>query len=171
MVITPFAVFLKTQLIEDSSIIFTEFEKHKFKFYYFQINQVYYLFFYGKKEKYYSIDHLYKTIAVIEELDTKQRKIRSLRGFFLYALETLESAEDKNINVLETNLSIFFWRRVKNVIRQNNKGLLLNFLFEVSKIPGVNEKDSLEQTIENLQIEVLDLKNKLVEIEYSLKGL
>ena len=30
----------------------------------------------------------------IEELDSKQRKLRSLRGFFLYALEIMEKGKD-----------------------------------------------------------------------------
>jgi len=41
-------------------------------------------------------------VEVIEELDSKQRKIRSLRGFFLYALEIMEKGEDYEI--LKTNL-------------------------------------------------------------------
>jgi len=43
---------------------------------------------------------------VIRELDSKQRKIRSLRGFFLYTLEIIENGKDYEI--LETNLQSFF---------------------------------------------------------------
>ena len=47
------------------------------------------------------------TIDVIQELDSKQRKIRSLRGFFLYALEIMEKG--KNYEIFSTNLQPFFW--------------------------------------------------------------
>jgi len=66
---------------------------------------------------------------VIQEWDSKQRKIRSLRGFFLYALEIMENGEDYKI--LSTNLQAFFWRKVKNVIRQNKKPALHEFLLKV----------------------------------------
>ena len=64
---------------------------------------------------------------MIQELDSKKRKIRSLRGFFLYALEIMETGKDYEI--LSTNLQPFFWRKVKTIIRQNKKGALLEFLF------------------------------------------
>jgi hypothetical protein len=168
MAVNPFVSFMKIQPITDSSTIFTELEKQKFKFHYFRINQVDYLFFYGKKEKFDSIDHLYKTITIIEELDTKKRKIRSVRGFFLYAVEILESTSEGNIQVLKTNLPFFFWKRVKNVMRQNHKGLLLDFLFGASEMSIANEGNSLEQTIQDLQIEVLNLKKKLEKVEHTI---
>lgn len=64
---------------------------------------------------------------MLEEFDSKQRKIRSFRGFFLYGLEIIENAEDYEI--LERNLQSFFWKKVKNIIRQNKKGAFLEFLF------------------------------------------
>jgi gas vesicle protein len=168
MAVNPFVYFVKIRPITDSSIIFTELEKHEFKFYYFRINQVHYLFFYGKKEEFDSIDHLYRTITIIEELDTKKRRLRSVRGFFLYAIEILESTNQENIQVLKTNLPLFFWKRAKNVIRQNNKGLLFHFLFGASEMSIANEGNSLEQTIQDLQMEVLNLKKKLEKIERTL---
>jgi hypothetical protein len=90
-----------------------------------------------------------------------------MRGFFLYAVEILESTNQENIQVLKTNLHVLFWKRVKNVMRQNNKGLLLRFLFETSEISITNESksNSLEQTIQDLQIEMLNLKKKLEKFE------
>jgi hypothetical protein len=113
------------------------------------------------------MDYLYRTITIIEELDTKKRRLRSMRGFFLYAVEILESTNQENIQVLKTNLHVLFWKRVKNVMRQNNKGLLLRFLFETSEISITNESksNSLEQTIQDLQIEMLNLKKKLEKFE------
>ena len=76
-----------------------------------------YLFIFSQKS--IDINFFYQSVKIIEELDFKQRKIRSLRGFFLYALETIEKG--KEYEILETNLQPFFWRKVKNIIRQNQK--------------------------------------------------
>jgi len=35
----------------------------------------------------------------------------------------------KDLEVLKTNLQPFSWRKVKNIIRQNKKKALLEFLF------------------------------------------
>jgi len=96
-------------------------------FSYFLVNQKYYLFFYHKKP--IDIEFLYQSVDVIQELDSKKRKIRSLRGFFLYALEIMETGTGKNYEILSTNLQPFFWRKVKNIIRQNKKAALQDFLF------------------------------------------
>ena len=69
------------------------------------MNQKYYLFVYLQKS--IEIDFLYQSVDVIQELDSKKRQIRSLRGFFLYALEIMETGKDYQI--LETNLQPFFW--------------------------------------------------------------
>lgn len=116
--------FFQTKQISDSSI-FHQFKEQKIFFSYFQVDQNYYLFLFSQKS--IDINFLYQSIDVIEELDSKQRKIRSLRGFFLYALEVIENGKDYQI--LETNLQPLFWRKVQNIIRQNKKGALLEFLF------------------------------------------
>jgi hypothetical protein len=170
MAVNPFVSFVKVRPITSSSVIFTELEKHKFKYQYFRINQIHYLFFYGKREKFDSTDYLYKTITVIEELDTKKRRLRSVRGFVLYAVEILESNNEENIQVLKTNLSSLFWERVKKVMRQNNKVLLFRFLFGASEMSIANEGNSLEQTVQDLQTEVLNLKKKLKEVERIVNG-
>jgi hypothetical protein len=46
---------------------------------------------------------------VIQELDSKQRKIRALRGFFRSALEIIENGKDYEI--LETNLQPLSFRK------------------------------------------------------------
>jgi len=97
--------FFQTQQISDSSSIFNQLKEQKIFFSYFQVDQNYYLFFYSQKD--ININFLYQSIDVIQELDSKQRKIRSLRGFFLYALEILKNGKDYEI--LETNLQPFFW--------------------------------------------------------------
>jgi len=79
--------FFEIQKIIDFSCIFDELKKHGLFFSYFQIDHKYYLFFYG--DKFIETYFLYQAVDVIQELDTKKRKIRSLRGFFLYALEIM----------------------------------------------------------------------------------
>jgi hypothetical protein len=78
-------------------------------------------------QKSIDINFLYQSIDVIQELDSKQRKVRSFRGFFLYALEIMQMGE--NYEILKTNLQPFFWRKVKNIIRQNKKPAFQEFLF------------------------------------------
>ena len=83
---------------------FDEFEEQKIFFLYFQVQQNYYLFFYSQKP--IDIDRIESFIDILEELDTKQGKIRSLRGFFLYLLEIMEKGQDYQI--LKTNLQSSF---------------------------------------------------------------
>ena len=104
--------FFQTQQIPDLSSIFDQLKQQKIFFSYFQVDQNYYLFVYTQQS--IDINLLYPSVEVIEELDSKQRKIRSLRGFFLYALEILENGKDYEI--LETNLQPFFWD-----LRSNSK--------------------------------------------------
>ena len=92
--------FFQTQQIPDDTILFNELKQQKIFFSYFQVDQNYYLFLFS--QKYIQIDFLYQSIDLIQELDSKQRKIRSLRGFFLYALEIIETGKDYEI--LNTNL-------------------------------------------------------------------
>jgi len=67
------------------------------------------------REKLISIDFLYQSVFLIEELDSKQRKIKALRVFFLYALEMLNNGKD--LEILTTNL--------KTILRQNKKEVLI----------------------------------------------
>lgn len=119
------AFFFEIQEIPEDSKIFEELKNQEVFFSYFQVNQKYYLFFY--QEKFIDIDGIEPFITRIEELDRKQRKIRSLRGFFLYALEIIENGKDYEI--LKTNLEPSFWRKLKTILRQNKKIVLLQFLF------------------------------------------
>ena len=102
----------------------------------------YYLFVYAQQ----SIDRnlLYQSVDVIQELDSKQRKIRPLRGFFLYALEISENGKDYEI--LETNLQPFFWRKVRNIIRQNKKAALQEFLFGLQESIASTESNSVRKS-------------------------
>ena len=109
--------FFQTQPIPDSSSIFDQFNQQNIFFSYFQVDQNYYLFVYAQKS--IDINFLYQSIDVIQELDSKQRKIRSFRGFFLYALEIMQMGE--NYEILKTNLQPFFWRKVQNYYSTKSK--------------------------------------------------
>jgi uncharacterized protein (DUF3084 family) len=104
-------------------------------------------------------------------LDYKQRKIRSFRGFFLYALEILENGKDYEI--LQTNLQPFFWRKVKNIIRQNKKSALQEFLFGKNDDSKLDNQTSnprikiLEDQIQNLSNQVDSLQQKIIQLEHN----
>lgn len=104
-----------------------------------------------------NLDFFYQTIFIIEELNRKKRKIRSIRGFLLYALEIINS---KEVKVLKTNLQPFSWKNVKNIIRQNKKDLLLKFLFKTAK-PSTKISYSLEERIAKMQTEISYLKQEI----------
>ena len=121
----PNAFFFEIQPIPDDTILFNDFQQQKIFFSYFQVDQKYYLFFYSQKS--IDIDLINPSIDIFEELNTKQRKIRSLRGFFLYALEIMDNRKD--LKILTTNLKPSFWRNLRRILRQNKKQVLLQFLF------------------------------------------
>ena len=157
--------FFQTQQIMNHTIIFNQLKEQKVFYSYFQVDKNYYLFLFSQKS--IDINFLYQLVQVIQELDSKQRKIRSLRGFFMYALEIMGKAEDYEI--LDTNLQSFFWRKVKNIIRQNKKNALLEFLFgKEQESKSVNKGSSsvlqdMEDKIQNIQSQVdsLQLETKL----------
>ena len=159
---TPF--FFQTQPISDDSSLFDQLKKQNIFFSYFLVEQKYYLFFY--RETPIDINFIYQSIDIIQELDQKTRKIRSLRGFFLYALEIMETGKDYEI--LNTNLQPFFWRKVKNIIRQNKKATLHQFLFGSDSGRGDNSQGSnlsLEKTIQNIQNQVNSLQERIRNLE------
>jgi hypothetical protein len=104
---------------------------------------------------------------VLQELGSKQRKIRSMRGFFLYTLEIIET--DKDYEILQTNLQPFFWRKVKNIIRQNKKAAFQEFLFGSQKSIAIasqtETQNHLKTKIENLQTQLNFLQNRIAELE------
>lgn len=165
MEIQPFSFFVKTQKMSNLENLFFQFEKYSLKYYYFQISHSYYLFLFGKVNAPEVWDFFYESLPILEELNTKQRKLRSLRGFLLYALEILETAGEDNIQVLATNLPPLFWKRVKDVIRQNQKGVLLNFLFRDSDQLTFPPKVCCEEILQTLQTEINILKNKVEVLE------
>jgi hypothetical protein len=154
------AFFFQTKQIPDHAYIFDQFKQHTIFFSCFQVDQKYYLFFYSQKPM--EIDFLYPAVEVIQELDSKKRKIRSLRGFLLYALEIIDNGKDYEI--LSTNLQPFFWRKVENILRQNKKGALQEFLFGSNLNQSINHSD-LQKKIQNLQNQLNSLQQKVIDLE------
>lgn len=102
----------------------------------------------------------YEAVDVLRKLDFKIRKIRSPRGFFVYALEMIETGND--FKILYTNLPPLFWKDVKDMIRQNKKNALEQFLFGL-EIPSYSAKD-LEEKVPILKI----LDNEIISKEQVL---
>jgi glutathione synthase/RimK-type ligase-like ATP-grasp enzyme len=75
---------------------------------------------------------IYESVQVVDQLNSRKREIRSIRGFILYALEIMET--DKNYQILETNLEPFFWKNVKRVINQNKKMVYKIFYSQLIKL-------------------------------------
>ena len=163
------AFFFETQQIPDQANIFDQFKQRTIFFSYFQVDQKYYLFFYSQKPM--EIDFLYPAVDVIQELDSKKRKIRSLRGFLLYVLEIIDNVKDYEI--LSTNLQPFFWRKVENIIRQNKKGALQEFLFGSQLNKSINHLDSqndLQEKIQILQNQLNSLQQKVMDLETKVEN-
>jgi len=111
------------------------------------------LFLYGDRKKSIDIEFLSHAVHVIQELDTKKRKIRSLRGFFLYALKIIKAGQE--VEVLTTNCLPFFWRKVETIIRQNKTGAFSDFLFGTSP-PDQSQTYHPDQTKEFKPLEKKD---------------
>ena len=156
----PDAFFFEIQPIPDDTILYDQFQQQNIFYSYFQVEQKYYLFFYSQKS--IDIDLIEQFIDILEELDTKQRKIRSLRGFFLYALEIMNN--EKDLQIFKTNLKPSFWRNLRTILRQNKKEVLLRFLF--GKGYSFEASNShLEDQIQTLKSQVDSLHQKIIQLE------
>lgn len=98
-----------------------------------------------------------------------------MRGFFIYALEILENGKD--LEILRTNLQPSFWRKLKSILRQNRKEVLLEFLFgkdqdhksnSISSSPALEE---LQNQVNSLQERIAELENRNLVMEGKLNML
>ena len=89
-------------------------------------------------------------------------------------LEIMEKGED--CEILLTNLQPFFWKKVKDVIRQNKKGALQEFLFGSQLNQSINHSDLQEKIqifqnqLNSLQQKVMDLEAKIDNQKYIRRG-
>lgn len=155
----PFAYFAEIEPISKSSNLFEGLNEKNYQYYYFQKNQAFYIFLFGKEGN-NLVEYLLSFLKIRKELDTKKRKIRSIRGFLFYVLETIEYDETL-VTVLKTNLSPFFWKRVQNVLKQNKKDNLLNFLFGTLEFFPTS----------SIKLKYLELENQVSKIKSELEVL
>ena len=78
----------------------------------------------------------------------------------------LQTSNGKDLQILTTNLQFSFWRKLKTILRQNKKAVLLQFLFGrgYSYQGSILNSDTIEM-IQNLQNQVNSLQQKLIELE------
>lgn len=155
------ALFFAIEKISNLEILVAHLQKQNILFSYFQVNQNYYLFCCSPSA--IQVDFLYQSLSVIQELDSKQRTIRSLRGFLFYALEIIESGKD--FEVLSTNLPPFFWRKIRKIIRKNQPGVLQQFVFRSESVSNFEidfgtKIQSLQNQIDSLHERILKLGNE-----------
>ena len=73
---------------------------------------------------------------------------------------------EKITKILETNLQPFFWRKVTNIIRQNKKGALHEFLFgSRDSLAALETQNYLNEKMETLQNQVNFLQQKMNFLE------
>lgn len=148
------AFLLKTEKIEMSK--FQKIENENIFYFHFLVNEIYYLFIFRKEP--IDLKFIYQFIEVLEILDSRERRIRSIRGLILYALEIME--KDEKFQVLETNLEPFFWKNIQRVIRQNQRSGLENYLFSNdSKSQIISSQNSSQLKFQNLK-EISDEEKK-----------
>lgn len=150
-------ILFELEEIRDDSNIFKELKERKIFFSYFQVDQKYYLIIFAQQR--FDPDFIYESVTQIKELNTKQRRIRSYRGFFLYALEIME--QGNSYQILETNLKPYFWTKVKSIINQNKRGELVEFLFDNTPnlIELQNQVEFLQERIKKLEQNSVDSSN------------
>ena len=155
-------LFFQTKEILDNTTLFNQFKNQKIFFSYFCVDQKYYLFLF--RDTALDIDFInfiYQSILVIEVLDRKIREFRAESGYLRLSLKIIENGED--FEILETNLQPFFWRKARNILRQNKKHALLEFLY------GSDRNREVEEKIKNLQNQVNSLQEKINNLEIDQK--
>lgn len=154
-------ILFETNKIKKDSDLFNQFKNQNIFFYYFQISEKYYLFLFAEKPISLDFTVNLSEIEVIRKIDSKQRQLRSLRGFILYVLELRMTKPNKEI---ATNLKPFFWTDVERVLNKRKKNGLKEFLFgkEAQEVEeDINIKlEKMQNQIEKLRSEISFLKNQ-----------
>jgi hypothetical protein len=77
----------------------------------------------------------------------------------------------KEYEILSTNLQPFFWKKVHNIIKQNKKDALLQFLFgkgadnNLDNISSSPTFQQMDHKIQDLQNQVHSLQQKVIQLE------
>ncbi len=151
-------LFLKIEKLEKTTetTFFDKLNETSIYFSYFQVDKNYYLFSYTNR--FIGDEFFYQNLSVIQILDTRQRKLRSIRGFLKYALDIMEAG--KKVQILNTNLKLSFWKDVKEILRQSDNNLLLQFVFKNS--------ETREANAESIQLQELQTQMKALQKEINL---
>jgi hypothetical protein len=147
-----FLFITQKEVIEE--IKFEQLESENISYCYFLANQKYYLFLFSKNP--IQKNPIIKNFEVIDEIDSLQRQIRSLRGLILYTLKLMEGDHQ----ILADNMEPFFWKNVDRVIRQNKKNGLQQFLFSDSEESLIH----LQNQVDYLKSENAKLKSQLSQL-------
>jgi hypothetical protein len=147
-----FLFITQKEVIEE--IKFEQLESENISYCYFLANQKYYLFLFSKNP--IQKNPIIKNFEVIDEIDSLQRQIRSLRGLILYTLKLMEGDHQ----ILADNMEPFFWKNVDRVIRQNKKNGLQQFLFSDSEESLIH----LQNQLDYLKSENAKLKSQLSQL-------
>ncbi len=151
--------FFEVKKVLNEKVLLKFFQENDMYFSYFQVKKnMYYLFLYYDNNE--SALSLPDNVCIVNILSKKKRRLRSLRGFLLYALEIIGSEE---IQILATNLQPLFWQKVKNVLAQNRTDLLMNFALNQSTSIDL----SLQIQINEMQLEILKLKQEIESLQDS----
>ena len=99
-----------------------------------------------------------------------------MREFFIYTSEIMEN--EKDVEVLKTNLKPSFWRTLKTILRQNKKVVLLQFLFGPQKLDSFTDagmrkefeslKEKMEKKIQIIYDQVNSLQDRISDLETKL---
>lgn len=145
--------FFEIERILNEDFLIEFFETKNIYFSYFKIQKnKYFLFLYYESNE--STLSLPDNVCIVNILNKKKRRLRSLRGFLLYALEIIGSEE---IQILATNLQPLFWQKVKNILSQNRTDLLITFVLKQSTSIYLSPQEQINE----IQLEILNLKQEI----------
>ena len=72
----------------------------------------------------------------------------------------------KDYELLDTNLQPFFWRKLRKILRQNKKVVLLEFLFGSQGLtPQTHLTKELEEKIQIFENQIASLQEKVIHLE------
>jgi len=113
--------FYQIAAINESQCCLSNLLEKDIQYSYFNILNEYFIFGFSQKKD-CNLNKFHTQIHVYKLLNRRKRLIRSLRGFFLYALKFIKN---KDCKILNTNLPPLFWLEVEPVLRQNRNDVLI----------------------------------------------
>jgi hypothetical protein len=102
---------------------------------YFRIQTNYYFLTFSKNKLFEVLvsNLLDRQTYILKNIITRERRLRSLRGFLNYVIELKNSK--KEFEVLATNLQSDFWLDIEIILQSKNKSRLNEFLFSKTNVP------------------------------------